>query len=227
MLQIRHHGGGSFDFGMHINPKWASLADIDQAHSHARKAAAETSKSHLAVAATEHLAAAEQYARAQPSTSDPEALRILKLLEVHHRQLAHIIRSKHTIAKAVQDAQQVDPSGPDASVALVSPPAAPSSVPPPTTRIHPSRRESSPALAKDIATRRGIPQPPSSLNPRKIAPSTATSTPSIDRRAPSTSGTSSTSTQAKEQDDGFSRFYSNWTTGPLSRLSSMLLLPSL
>jgi hypothetical protein len=227
MLQIRHHGGGSFDFGMHINPKWASLADIDQAHSHARKAAAETSKSHLAVAATEHLAAAEQYARAQPSTSDPEALRILKLLEVHHRQLAHIIRSKHTIAKAVQDAQQVDPSGPDASVALVSPPAAPSSVPPPTTRIHPSRRESSPALAKDIATRRGIPQPPSSLNPRKIAPSTATSTPSIDRRAPSTSGTSSTSTQAKEQDDGFSRFYSNWTTGPLSRLSSMLAFTAL
>lgn len=228
MLQIRHHGGGSFDFGTGPNQLSPSLADIKQAHSHARKAAAETAKSHLAVAATEHLAAAEQYAKAQPSTSDPEAERILNLLEEHHRQLAKIIRSKHTIAKAVQDAHLVDSSEPDASASTTSPPAVPSSVPPPpTARIHPSRRESSPALAKEIATRRGIPQQPSSLNPRKLAPSTAASPQSIDRRAPPNTVNATTSAQTKDQDDGFSRFYSNWTTGPLSRLSSMLAFTAL
>jgi hypothetical protein len=153
---------------------------------------------------------------------------VLKLLEEHHRQLAHIIRSKHTIAKAVQDAQTVDTSEPDASTPLASPLAAPSStLPPPATRIHPSRRESSPALAKEIASRRGIPQQPSSLNPRKVTPSTTTSTTSIDRRVPPSIVNSDTSAQAKNQDDGFSRFYSNWTTGPLSRLSSMLAFTAL
>ncbi|CAD0109804.1 unnamed protein product [Aureobasidium uvarum] len=202
-------------------------APLTLAHSHARKAAVETSKSHLAVAATEHLAAAEQYAKAQPSTSDPEALRVLKLLETHHRQLAHIIRSKHTIAKAVQDAQHADSPESDSSVALTSPSVVPSSAPTPLARIHPSRRESSPALAKDIATRRGIPQQSSSLNPRKtpsLAPSNATSTTSVDRRAPHIPASSA---QSKDQDDGFSRFYSNWTTGPLSRLSSMLAFTAL
>ncbi|CAD0099555.1 unnamed protein product [Aureobasidium mustum] len=204
-------------------------APLTLAHSHARKAAVETSKSHLAVAATEHLAAAEQYAKAQPSTSDPEALRMLNLLEEHHRQLAHIIRSKHTIAKAVQDAEHVDSLELDPSAAIASPPIAPSSAPPPpVARVHPSRRESSPALAKDIATRRGIPQQPSLLNPRKPVPSTTTSTtPSVDRRTPSTSVSPATSTQSKDQDDGFSRFYSNWTTGPLSRLSSILAFTAL
>jgi hypothetical protein len=152
----------------------------------------------------------------------------LKLLEEHHRQLAHIIRSKHTIAKAVQDAHNVDTSEPDTSASLASPPVAPSSLPsPPAARIHPSRRESSPALAKEIATRRGIPQQSSSLNPRKLAPSTTTSTPSIDRCAPPTSVNPNTSAQTKDQDDGFSRFYSNWTTGPLSRLTSMLAFTAL
>ena len=180
------------------------------------------------MAATEHLAAAEQYAKAQPSTSDPEASRVLKLLEQHHRQLAHIIRSKHTIAKAVQDAQHVESLEPDTSASIAPPTTVPSSAPPPpATRIHPSRRESSPALAKDIATRRGIPQQSSSLNPRKSAPTTAASTPSTDRRAPPTPVNSNTSAQSKDQDDGFSRFYSNWTTGPLSRLSSMLAFTAL
>ncbi|KAI4726457.1 hypothetical protein E4T49_05806 [Aureobasidium sp. EXF-10728] len=205
-------------------------APLTLAHSHARKAAVETSKSHLAVAATEHLAAAEQYAKAQPSTSDPEALRVLKLLEAHHRQLAHIIRSKHTIAKAVQDAHHADSPEPDTSSPITSPPVTPSSAPPPVARIHPSRRESSPALAKDIATRRGIPQQSSSLNPRKppsVAPPTATSPISIDRRVSAKSTTSDDSVQSRDQDDGFTRFYSNWTTGPLSRLSSMLAFTAL
>ncbi|KAI5259377.1 hypothetical protein E4T42_00187 [Aureobasidium subglaciale] len=208
-------------------------APLTLAHSHARKAAKQTSKSNLAAAATEHQAAAEHYAQAQDSTSDPEALRMLSLLEHHHRQLADIIHSKHTIAKAVQDAHHGDPDTPipDTSTSVATPPAVFSSTPPqPTTRIHPARRESSPALAKDMATRRGIPQHSSSLNPRKSAPSAAPANdPSVssDRRAPQQPISSDQTVRSKDQDDGFSRFYSNWTTGPLSRLSSMLAFTAL
>lgn len=232
MLQIRHHGRGAFDSGEpHALLLPHATIDTKQAHSHARRAAAETSKSRLAVAATEHHSAAEQYAKAQHSTSDPEALRMLKLLEEHHRQLADIIRSKHTIAKAIQDSQDADIPSPDPSTPIASPPVTPSSAhAPPVARIHPSRRESSPALAKDMATLRGIPRQSSSLNPRKpqsSSTSAAVSTPPLEHRAPPPSVLAERPAQAKEQDDGFSRFYSNWTTGPLSRLSSMLAFTAL
>ncbi|KAI5272846.1 hypothetical protein E4T47_03853 [Aureobasidium subglaciale] len=214
-------------------PPSSASTDVQQAHSHARKAAKQTSRSNLAAAATEHQAAAEHYAKAQDSTSDPEASRMLSLLEDHHRQLADIIHSKHTIAKAVQDAHHGDPDAPipDTSTSVATPPAVFSSTPPQlTTRIHPARRESSPALAKDMATRRGIPQHSSSLNPRKSAPSAAPANDSSiasGRRAPQKSITSDQTLRSKDQDDGFSRFYSNWTTGPLSRLSSMLAFTAL
>lgn len=201
-----------------------------QAHSHARKAALETSKSRLAAAAVEHQAAADQYAKAQQSTSDHEALRMLQLLEEHHRQLANIIRSKHTIQKAMQDAEPLDlpPSTPTSSNAASSPAAPPAGQSPSVARIHPARRESSPALAKDMATRRGIPQPSSTHKVRLSANSShIISPPAVEPRPAPLPPPSERAAQSKDQDDGFSRFYSNWTTGPLSRLSSMLAFTAL
>jgi hypothetical protein len=227
-----YHGGGSINSGK-IRPVQSihsSDADTDypQAHSHARRAAVETSKSRLAHAATEHQAAAEQYAKAQNSTCDHEALRMLKLLEEHHTQLADIIHSKHTIAKAIKDAQDADILASSTPVASLPPAPVPSpdASSPPVARIHPSRRESSSALAKEMATRRGIPQQSSTLKQPKSKPpadlSAVTSSPSLERRAAPT-----LPIQSRDQDDGFSRFYSNWTTGPLSRLSSMLAFTAL
>ncbi|GAB7353528.1 hypothetical protein MBLNU459_g3970t1 [Dothideomycetes sp. NU459] len=151
-------------------------ASLTLAHSHARSASQNTSKARLTVAASEHESAAGEFAKTALGTGDPEALRLLKLMEEHHHKLAQIIRSKDAISKAVSEASQplltdaLPPatektSGSEDDVAPTSPPV-PEADPgqektatSPLARTHNPRRDSSPALAKDIASRRGIPQP--------------------------------------------------------------------
>lgn len=110
------------------------------------------------------------------------------------------------------------------------------------------RRDSSPALAKDMASRRGIPQA-SQRRVQSVAPNVSTvqaagkmamgnprhaTTQAHDRSEQeqkelnwSQTEANNATIKAVEHDDGFSRFYSNLASGPLSKLSSMLAFAGL
>lgn len=110
------------------------------------------------------------------------------------------------------------------------------------------RRDTSPALAKDMASRRGIPQ---AQKRRTTQPSPSVSTlqavgqmtraiPGVlpaeeanpdERNRTSATGnrmdTNKSPAKMKPDDDSFAKFYSNLTTGPISKLSSMLTFAGL
>ncbi|KAF2225352.1 hypothetical protein BDZ85DRAFT_280530 [Elsinoe ampelina] len=221
----------------------------DRAHSHARRAAEETSKARLTVAGSEHESAAEQYARAVEDTSDVEVLRILKLLEDHHSKLAQIVKAKDEFSKKVsateikraeEEAIQ-DEVASQAPTVTLSGPAQTASPEKLTTTAFLKSRDAPSSLAKDIASRRGIPQSQSRRNPgaaSTLSPIQATGRMSNPPRSivtgqhpkPPSSGHSHTSPSSSVEspaDEGFSRFYSQLTSGPLSKLSSMLAFTGL
>ncbi|KAK2732917.1 hypothetical protein FQN57_002438 [Myotisia sp. PD_48] len=136
-----------------------------QAHSHARNALFETRKTNPVAASEEHDLAAGEFAGAAQSTTDPIALRTLRLLEEHHKRLADIIRFQHehprstdldsnntTAEPAANSSNPPTPrQGPSASaVASLGsnqhPPRVPSHTPRNTTSI-----------AGNLASARGIP----------------------------------------------------------------------
>ncbi|KAF4549251.1 Hypothetical protein D9617_22g065960 [Elsinoe fawcettii] len=220
------------------------------AHAHARRAAEETSKARLTVAGNEHESAAEHYARAVEDTSDIEALRILKLLEDHHHKLAQIVKAKDEytkrvsateIKKAEEEAIQNESAATVPAVTL-SAPASQASPEKVTTTAFLKSRDAPSSLAKDIASRRGIPQS-SNRRQNPAAASTLSPVQAIGRmsnpprsivtgqhpKPPLQSTHAATSPAAAEvqNDDGFSRFYSQLTSGPLSKLSSMLAFTGL
>ncbi|KAL1303808.1 hypothetical protein AAFC00_000270 [Neodothiora populina] len=234
-------------------------APLALAHAHARKASQESNKASLTVAASEHEAAAGQFAKAAEDTHDSEALRILRLLEEHHHRLADIIKTKDTISAHLPDPTEphVPTQESKQSLASALSPAANALDGSPQTqrgsgstlaKIHQQRRDSSPALAKDIASRRGIPQPqqrrlhvpaegktnfahstdPS--NPRTKHISRARQHDPVQESTLNAATPPMESTQRKQSgagDDGFSRFYSTLTSGPFSRLSSILSFAAL
>ncbi|KAJ5794654.1 hypothetical protein N7457_001253 [Penicillium paradoxum] len=71
------------------------VAPLALAHTHARNAVLETRKANPVAASEEHDLAAGEFATASQSSSDPEALRTLRLLETHHKKLAEILRFQH------------------------------------------------------------------------------------------------------------------------------------
>ncbi|PNS15944.1 hypothetical protein CAC42_4345 [Sphaceloma murrayae] len=217
------------------------------AHAHARRAAEETSKSRLSLAGAEHESAAEQYARAIDDTSDAEALRILKLLEDHHQKLALIIKAKDEYTRKISatemkraEEEALDNEASTAYQAMPSQvPQAPATEKITTTTFLKSRDAPS-SLAKDIASRRGIPQSQNRRNPSaaaNLSPVQATGRMSNPPRSVVTGQAArppapvlaqlTTADVHKPPDEGFSRFYSQLTTGPLSKLSSMLAFAGL
>ncbi|KAK4546673.1 hypothetical protein LTR36_001891 [Oleoguttula mirabilis] len=227
----------------------AEAAPLSTAHAHARKAAHETQQIHWSEAANEHQSAATDYARASRSTSDVEALRILKLLEEQHQRLARIVRSQDKLDESEAQAeanttqlvstfsrtQDVQPSSP-LPVNSPAPKARPSTSALAAANTGSHVRDSSPSLAREIASRRGIPQSkrtqPSAaaqararqLSPESHRRARAAPTPKI---PPSIVDSQASLSQARtarrvEDDEGFAKFYSNLTSGTMSKLSSVL-----
>ncbi|KXS94885.1 hypothetical protein AC578_1671 [Pseudocercospora eumusae] len=137
--------------------------------------------------------------------------------------------SRHDFAqadKAVADTEtKIKPSAKPAASSLAA------------ARFGSSIRDSSPSLARDIASRRGI--PPSGRNPpsaaaqaraRQLSPeshrrhrSNAAPGPKIPASIMESQTLKPAQTVKKaEDDDAFSKFYTNMTTGTMSKLSSVL-----
>ncbi|KAF2763582.1 hypothetical protein EJ05DRAFT_43733 [Pseudovirgaria hyperparasitica] len=142
-------------------------APIVIAHSHARTAASELSRANPSAATTEHELAAEEFSKAAGATGDVEALRILKLLEEYHHDLAKAIRAEprpaaHTKAhydsstgltltaapNFVSTTEQESSPSPSPSHSRASAPKA-------SSRQRP--RDLASSIASNLASARGIP----------------------------------------------------------------------
>lgn len=170
---------------------------------------------------------------------------MLKLLEEQHRKLAQIIRNEETSQPEVpQDTAKTVASGsqpgesttkatsPDpANAATKTRQSAPSLA---STRVGSQQRDSSPSLAREMASRRGIPQPgrtvqfpaaqarqqsPEANRTPRTRSTTQIPAPIVDSQADLLQAR-----RAKKMadDEGFAKFYSNITTGTMSKLSSVL-----
>ncbi|KAK4623668.1 hypothetical protein CLAFUW4_05585 [Fulvia fulva] len=229
----------------------AEVAPLATAHAHARKAAEATEQADLARAGDEHQHAATNYARTARASSDSEALRVLKLLEEQHLKLAELIKSPDLYGQTDRTDHSGTTTSKDAALAVsrhdfanAKNQAATSSSSKPgltTTALAAARlgsqaRDSSPSLAREIASRRGIPSsnrnPPSAaaqararqLSPESLRRSRPSSAPKIPPSVVDSQNLQRAERSAKklEDDDGFTKFYSNLTTGTMSKLSSVL-----
>lgn len=194
-------------------------------------------------AAEEHRLAALDFARASRSTGDNEALRVLKLLETEHQRLADYLASRpsDTASDHGSEGTPVPVAEPKSSGAVpISPEATPTKTPSTTSAIAAARlnartRDASPSLARDMASRRGIPQagrnPPSpaaQARARQLSPeSQRRAKPVVAPKIPpnimdSRGSLPAKTTQRPAEDDGFTSFYNNITSGTMSKLSSVL-----
>lgn len=123
------------------------------AHTHARNAAQETRRSNPVAASEEHDLAAAEFATAATGTNDKEALRVLRLLEQHHKQLADKLKDAHT-----QHAGQ-DEDRPPAHAASFEKASTPLQPPRLTQTSRSIARDLSSSIASNLATKRGIPNP--------------------------------------------------------------------
>lgn len=176
-----------------------------------------------------------------------KALRVLRLLEEEHRRLARIIRGQESVQddtaldspttpEPISSNQDTTPSAGSADSATTSSTKKSSPSALASSRIGKQARDSSPSLARDIASRRGIPQPgrtpPSSAaqaRARQLSPESRKRTQLVTttKALPSITDSQATLQQAKraqkaEEDDAFAKFYSNLTSGTMSKLSSVL-----
>ena len=231
----------------HIRASMAETAPLTQAHFHARKAAEETKGLHWKDAASEHDQAAVGFSKAARRTGDAEAHRILRLLEAQHRKLHEIIKAQDvprlSEAHATTD-QQAEPqpvsqdpvaAEPFKGDGVASSKARPTTSALAAAKLNSRTRDASPSLARDIASRRGIP-PPGRAPPSAAAHARARQlSPESQRRAksaptpkipPSIIDSQASLDQPRKlkkvDDEGFAKFYSNLTTGTMSKLSSAL-----
>lgn len=175
----------------------------------------------------------------------------MKLLEAQHARLAQILQRDDIIpiektADVQEVVQESEPKPPQAATnakpespegATDTKAKSPSMKT--ASRVGSKIRESSPSLARDIATRRGIPPagrgPPSAAaqaRARQTSPEAKRSRQSdasgaLSRIPPSIMDSQANLREARkakkaEDDEGFSKFYNNLTTGTMSKLSSAL-----
>ncbi|KAF2426544.1 hypothetical protein EJ08DRAFT_699842 [Tothia fuscella] len=148
-------------------------APLNIAYGHARRAVVEADKGHAQVASKEHELAAGEFSKARDGTQDLEAIRILELLQDHHRQLAAAIQLQQSRSapksssstKEGEDLKSITPSESQPS----QPQAATtrSSTSPVRTRRNPHRDLSS-SIASNLARqRRGLPATPE-LNTQQV-----------------------------------------------------------
>lgn len=224
----------------------SETAPLSSAHTHARKAAEELEKVHFAEAAYEHQQASTNFAKAARGTSDVEALRVLKLLEEQHQRLARTVKSRDSpiVEVPADDSPSAEHQPTIKDKSTTSPPRAKSATSKSksttsalaSARVGSHARDSSPSLAREIATRRGIPQP-GRAQPSAAAQARARQLSPESRRRSAPGGSSKVppsivdsqadlrqtrNAKKAEDDEGFAKFYSNITTGTMSKLSSVL-----
>ncbi|KAH7065760.1 hypothetical protein BKA63DRAFT_164371 [Paraphoma chrysanthemicola] len=129
-------------------------AALTKAHEHVRTAATATYDNRVATAGQEHDYAASAFHEAVNDTHNAEALRILSLLEDHHRKLAGLIKEAPRKEKQNTAGQTSDAAAkPAASNKATSKGTSAASSPAPTSR----RRLPQSSIASNLAEKRGIP----------------------------------------------------------------------
>jgi hypothetical protein len=219
-------------------------AALTKAHEHVRTAATATYDNRVATAGQEHDFAATAFREAVQDTHNAEALRILSLLEDHHRKLAGLIkeapRKEKPSTTTTPTAESAPKSALSKSTASKSAASSTTSPTPPTSR----RRLPQSSIASNLAEKRGIP------TARRTTSGTAVNvaggiggreeqgaTPVRDLLAQQSRRAESTkSKQQKEQpvaqpvsppaEDNFRRFYSAFG-GVISAISAPLAFTSL
>ena len=126
----------------------------------------------------QHEAAANEFGKAAHDVDDSEALRVLALLEQHHKQLASIIKTQIAPVepileepKAAIPATKAQPITTALDVAKSATRSTANRVPSPVRSRRPPRDITS-SIASNLANARGIPsQDPSQSRPRQLSPS--------------------------------------------------------
>ncbi|OAP56679.1 hypothetical protein AYL99_08791 [Fonsecaea erecta] len=142
-------------------------APLTLAHTHARNAALESRRHNPVAASEEHDLAAAEFAAAAQETSDSEALRVLNLLEQHHKKLGQLLRAAHEKPPVKEVPSQPSVGDGDNALPAAEQQKQESDRPPsPEVAVHPPRlprglrsstRELSSSIASNLASARGIP----------------------------------------------------------------------
>ncbi|KAK4674698.1 hypothetical protein QC763_122960 [Podospora pseudopauciseta] len=145
-------------------------AALTKAHDHARAASIATQTSDTTVAVTEHAQAAGEFANAAKGTTSIEALRMLSLLEQHHKRLSELLKlplglpSQNSIDSDIAEADEKDSTDHDdvktatsSKASAAAPGSAHATKPIPTLshQRYPGRNLSS-SIANNLASARGI-----------------------------------------------------------------------
>ncbi|KAJ4363582.1 hypothetical protein N0V83_009878 [Neocucurbitaria cava] len=132
-------------------------AHLSNAHEHVRTAATATFEKSIATAGHEHDLAATAFHDATQDTHNAEALRILGLLEDHHRKLAGLIkeapRNKQKRSSSSEATESSTTSAQPKTSTSRAASSSTSSPAPPTSR----RRLPQSSIASNLAEKRGIP----------------------------------------------------------------------
>jgi hypothetical protein len=132
-------------------------AALTKAHEHVRTAATATFDNRVATAGQEHDFAATAFHEAVQDTHNAEALRILSLLEDHHRKLAGLIkeapRKEKPATTTTSPAESTPKTALSKSIASKSATSSTASSTAPTSR----RRLPQSSIASNLAEKRGIP----------------------------------------------------------------------
>ena len=252
-LHLEQNGSGSTSASEFFNPRnRLDTYSPYKAQTHARNAVEETKRSNPVAASEEHDLAAAEFATAAQGSSDHEAVRILNLLEQHHKKLGHILKARHE--KPVVEVRDDRPDEVDENIQLETRPTIKKTketgtdvtVQPP--RLKKGRPELSSSIASNLATARGIP-PSRQKRPAPVSPlisnqhadgrnSTSqppsTSGPNITRSQSRPSWTpplqsaveAPASTEAVSSDSPFQLFYNTFETA-IAKLSAPLAFASL
>jgi hypothetical protein len=129
-------------------------ASLTKAHEHVRTAATATYDNRVATAGQEHDLAATAFHEAVQDTHNAEALRILSLLEDHHRKLAGLIKEAPRKDRKAAS-QTADGSKTAASTASTTKSEASSTTSSPASTSR--RRLPQSSIASNLAEKRGIP----------------------------------------------------------------------
>ncbi|KAL9111122.1 MAG: hypothetical protein Q9227_004385 [Pyrenula ochraceoflavens] len=147
-------------------------APLTLAQNHARNALLETRRANPVAASEEHDLAATEFASAAEGTQDSEAIRVLNLLEQHHKQLGQLLKLQHEHPPKISPTDEVEhvpspsisknkPLQAESTISTQQKPPSDSSQAPP--RLHSTLRRSgkdlTTSIASNLASARGIPGP--------------------------------------------------------------------
>ncbi|KAH6625771.1 hypothetical protein C7974DRAFT_396687 [Boeremia exigua] len=222
-------------------PDAMESAHLTTAHEHVRNAQTATLSSSIATAGDEHDHAAAFFRDAAQDTHNAEALRILSLLEDHHRKLAALIKEAPRKTARKTTASSTAKLA-DSATAASTAKAAAARTSSPSPRTH--RRLPQPSIASNLAEKRGIPSARRTTSGNVVtvaganAPRDGQATPVRDllERQARKADLSRSRELAKQQEapppsspppeDNFRRFYSAFG-GVISAISAPLAFTSL